>query len=142
MFLRGTLWAGSSGGPTRDGRLGMDIVAAGENVFAAYGTNSYWGTLRSNLVQGGNGFYGRQGATSGASPIALGTVALMLQARPTLTSDQARTLIRSTATVDANTGTVPSNDWGYGKLNITAILDQLTSGSGSSVARRPAARPR
>lgn len=121
----GQLWGGSSGGPTRDGRLGIDIVAGGENVYAAFGTTSYWGSLRGNLIQGGNAFYGRQGATSGASPIVLGTAALMLQLRPTMTNEQARALIHSTAITDGYTGAVPNNDWGFGKLNIKAIIDQL-----------------
>lgn len=133
----GALWAGSSGGPTRDGRMGMDIVAGGEGVFAAYSTTSYWGTLRGAMVSDGGGFYGEQGATSGASPILLGTAALMLQLRPTLTSEQARAIIHSTAISDANTGAVPNNNWGYGKLNITGIIDQLAPASGAAAKGAP-----
>lgn len=123
----GALWSGSSGGPTRDGRNGIDIVTSGEGVYAAYSTTSYWGSLRFDLVQGGNGYYGRQGATSGAAPIALGAVALMLQFDPTMTSDQARALIHTTATVDGNTGAVPNTSWGYGKINIPALIDRVTT---------------
>lgn len=130
------LWSGSGVGPTRDGRMGMDIIAAGEGVFAAYSTSSYWGTLRFDLVQGSNGYYGRQGATSGASPILTGAVALMLQFRPTLTNEQARALIRNTAISDGNTGATPNNAWGYGKLNIMGLIDQVSAGS-TSARRRP-----
>ena len=136
----GALWGGSSVGPTRDARMGMDIVAGGEGVFAAYSTASYWGSLRNDLVSDGGGFYGMQGATSGASPILLGTAALMLQLRPTLTSEQIRALIHSTATSDANTGATPNNDWGYGKLNITALIDQL-SAAPAAARKAPARRP-
>ncbi len=123
----GGMWMGSSGGPTRDGRLGIDVVAPGETDFGAYATTSYLATFTANLIADGAGFYGRQAATDGAAPILAGTAALMLQINPTLTSDQARALLHSTATSDANTGVTPNNGWGYGKLNIPAVIDQLLS---------------
>ena len=123
----GGLWTGSSEGPTRDGRMGIDIVAPGETVFGAYSTTSYLATFSANLIADGAGFYGRQAATGGAAPIMAGTAALMLQINPTLTSEQVRALLHSTATNDANTGATPNNSWGYGKLNIPAVIDQLLS---------------
>jgi minor extracellular serine protease Vpr len=121
------LWSGSSGGPTRDGRVppngGVDITTPGGNIFAAYGLNTYWETFQFNLIQGGQGYYGRQSATSGASPILLGTVALMLQIDPNLTSDQARGIIHSTALTDTHTGSTPNKLWGSGKLNVLGALD-------------------
>lgn len=123
----GQLWFHSAGGPTRDGRLGIAFTAPGQNIFATYATNSYWETFRFNLIQDGGGWYGRQGATSGASPIAVGAAALMLQAKPDLTSDQARALLTNTATADGFTGSTPNNNWGYGKINIKGALDALCS---------------
>lgn len=121
------LWTGSSGGPTRDGRVppngGVDITTPGGNLFAAYGLNSYWETFQFNLIKGGEGYYGRQSATSGASPILTGAVALMLQMDPKLTSTQARQIIHSTAISDKFTGTTPNQLWGSGKLNILGALD-------------------
>jgi minor extracellular serine protease Vpr len=121
------LWTGSSGGPTRDGRQppngGVDITTPGGNLFAAYGLNTYWETFSFNLIKGGEGYYGRQSATSGASPILLGTVALMLQIDPKLTSNQARAIIHSTAMTDKFTGTTPNQLWGLGKLNVLGALD-------------------
>lgn len=137
--VAGHLWSGSAGGPTRDGRTGIDVAAPGETVFAAFATNSYWGTQRFNMIKDGAGFYGRHGATSGAAPIVLGTAALMLQLRPTLTSDEARTLIHSTALSDAVTGTTPNNDWGFGRINIPALIDQLAP---SGAVRDPASQTR
>jgi hypothetical protein len=121
----GRLWKGSAGGPTRAGNKGVDVAAPGGNVFGTYAGNSYWQTLRSRLVQDGGGFYGWQSATSGAAPIVVGAIALMLQMKPDLTSDQVRTLLRSTAISDSDTGPVPNADWGYGKINVRAALDRL-----------------
>jgi minor extracellular serine protease Vpr len=121
------LWTGSSGGPTRDGRSppngGVDITAPGGNLFAAYGLNSYWETFQFNLIKGGEGYYGRQSATSGASPILTGAIALMLQIDPDLTGAQARQIIHNSAITDSDTGATPNDLWGLGKLDILAALD-------------------
>jgi subtilisin family serine protease len=122
----GALWPGSSGGPTRDGRsYGVDVTAPGHSAFAAYAQESYWSTFRFNLAEGGDGWYGRGGATSGAAPLVVGAVALLLEAAPQLTAEQVRDLLRTTATSDADTGTTPNLNWGFGKLNILAALDEL-----------------
>lgn len=131
----GQLWNGSAGGPTRDGRRGLDVVAPGENVFATYARNSWWATFKLALVQDGGGYYGRQGATSGASPIGVGAVALMLQMKPDLTSDQARNLLDGTATSDGETRATPNDSWGYGKINVRAALDRLCSLYGSPLCK-------
>lgn len=127
----GALWTGSSGGPTRDGRVppngGVDIATPGGNLFAAYGLNTYWETFSFNLIKGGQGYYGRQSATSGASPILTGAVALMLQMDPKLTSNQARQIIHQTATSDKFTGTVPNQMWGSGKINILGALNSVAA---------------
>jgi len=118
----GALWTGSSGGPTRDGRVppngGVDVTTPGGNIFAAYGLNTYWDTFQFNLIQGGQGYYGRQSATSGASPLLLGAAALLLQMDPNLTAAEVRQVIHQSATADKFTGTVPNQSWGAGKLNV------------------------
>jgi minor extracellular serine protease Vpr len=122
------LWKGSAGGPTRDGRhQGVDVVAPGENVFATYALNSEWSTFLYNLVRDGRGHYGLQRATSGAAPIAVGAIALMLEMKPDLTSDQVRDLLRKTASHDGITEPIPNDNWGYGRINVRAALDQLCS---------------
>jgi minor extracellular serine protease Vpr len=131
----GALWANSAGGPTRDGRIGVAVTTPGENLFATIASNSYWETFDFNAVNDGGGYYSRQGATSGASPITLGAVALMLQMKPDLTEAQAKTLLTTTATSDSFTGTTPNNNWGAGKINIKAALDSLcTNYQGSNVS--------
>jgi hypothetical protein len=124
------IWKGSAGGPTRDGRhLGVDVAAPGENVFASYASHSVWATpdRRWALIQDGGGHYGLQGATSGAAPIAVGAIALMLEMKPDLTSDQVRDLLRKTASHDGITVPIPDDSWGYGRINVRAALDLLCS---------------
>jgi hypothetical protein len=132
------LWTGSSGGPTRDGRVppngGVDITTPGGNLFAAYGLNTYWETFSFNLIQGGKGYYGRQSATSGASPILEGAVALMLQMNTHLTATQIRNFIHQSAISDSFTGTTPNQNWGLGKLNVLGALDLVAAGFNTNPA--------
>ena len=119
----GELYFQSSGGPTRDGRSpGVDLTAPGHNAFAALAQNSYWTTLRGNLVDDGGGWYVRGGATSGAAPVVVGAIALMLQMKPDMTARQVRQILRDTALSDEKTGSTPNLDWGFGKLNVASAL--------------------
>ena len=128
----GALWIHSSGGPTRDGRVppngGVDVATPGGNLFAAYGLNTYWETLSSNLIQGGNGYYGRQSATSGASPILEGAVALLLQMNPRLTGSQIRQYLHQSAVSDSFTGVTPNQMWGLGKINVLGAANLVAAG--------------
>lgn len=123
--MAGDLWLHSSGGPTRDGRLGIDLTAPGHRAFAAYARDSYWSTATWNLIQDGGRWYGGGGATSGSAPIVTGAVALMLDLCPKLTAEQAREILRQTARSDEHTGVTPNLDWGYGKLDVLAALDAV-----------------
>jgi hypothetical protein len=105
--------------------MGVDITTPGENIFTTDATNSYWETFTYNLVNGGGMYYSRHGATSGAAPINLGVMALMLQMKPDLTTTQARAIIISTAISDQFTGLTPNNSWGYGKINVFLALERL-----------------
>ena len=123
--VTGDLWLKSSGGPTRDGREpGVDLSAPGQGLFAPVGTDSYWGTLRGNLPEGSGGLYIRFGGTSASAPLVLGAVALMLQVHPTMSTRQARQILRDTAREDNFTGAVPNNDWGFGKLDVFAAVEK------------------
>ena len=77
------------------------------------------------MIQDGGGYYYRQGAASGAAPIAVGAIALMLQMKPDLTSEEARAILHKTATSDLDTGATPNLDWGFGKINVRKALDEL-----------------
>jgi subtilisin family serine protease len=125
--IPGQLWFKSSGGPTRDGRQGIAITAPGQNTFVSLASNSYWATLPNNLIQDGGGYYVRFGGTSGSAPMVVGVVALMLQLNPNLTADRVRQILQETARADAATSTVPNGNWGFGKIDVLAALDEVAA---------------
>ena len=77
------------------------------------------------------GAYGTQDSyiafegTRMASPIVAGTVALLLEADPSLTVERLRELLDETAVSDEFTGGVPNSDWGRGKLDAFAMMQAL-----------------
>ena len=118
----GELWTGSSVGPTVDGRLGVDVSAPGDRIVTTYAPRSYWGTLRGNLIAGGDGLYGMAGAVSAAAPVVTGIIALMLEVGPTLDAVSVKRILQRTARADAFTGETPNSLWGYGKVDAFEAL--------------------
>lgn len=90
----------SSRGPTLDGRLKPDVAAPGVSITAA-------------KARSGNGYVTYSG-TSMATPFVAGTVALMLDANPSLTPSQVKSDITSTAQGWGPAG--PDVDYGFGRL--------------------------
>lgn len=123
----GELWHHSSDGPTRDGRLGVDVATPGHGAFAAYAPDSEWHTSWWNLIQDGGGWYGGHGAASSSGPMLVGAVALLLEQNRTLTADQVREILHDTARSDAETGATPNNFWGYGKLDMFAATSAVAA---------------
>lgn len=124
----------SSKGPTRDGRIKPDIVAPGEGIASALSSN---GTVADSTILPGNTHFILQG-TSMASPHVAGAVALYLAENPSLDAATILQTLKDTAIADAQTGTVPNNFAGYGKMNITPLgavpptlgITNLTVGEG------------
>ncbi len=123
----GELWTGSSSGPTLDGRLGVDIAVPGELNVGAYSAGTYYSRFSHLLVEGGNSLYGIQNAVSGAAPVLTGMLALMLEVKPDLSTQEARDILHQTARSDAFTGMTPTPDWGYGKLDAAAAITATLS---------------
>ncbi|MFN9340430.1 MAG: S8 family peptidase [Candidatus Kapaibacterium sp.] len=118
----------SSKGPTRDGRIAPLLTAPGEVIFAAASSDMEQDSKLNRISPDGM-YYGIEG-TSMATPHVAGTVALMLQARPTLTFDQVSDIIKEWSRKDARTGeNLPNNTWGYGKIDayFYALQSTLTS---------------
>lgn len=127
----GSIAGFSSFGPTLDGRIKPDITAPGVVVassISSFTDNDYSPILTVPFL-GRNYPFARFSGTSMSAPATTGTVALLLQADPTLTPAEVRSLIRNTALTDNKTGTIPpggSTRWGMGKLNAYhAITDAL-----------------
>jgi len=101
-----------SGRGTRlDYRAQVDVAAPGSTVYSI-GTNVRYVAF---------------GGTSSAGPHVAGAVALMLQASPSLSHGQVRSLLRAGALSDGYTGTVPNTTWGWGKLRIANSLQPIVS---------------
>ena len=123
----GEIWIGSSVGPSHDGRLVTDFAAPGEVLFGAYSPDTWYSSFPSSLVQGGEGKYGIQNAVSAAAPLSMGVIALMLELKPDLTPAEIKNILQQTARQDNNTGSVPNNTWGYGKLDALAAIQAVNS---------------
>jgi subtilisin family serine protease len=121
----------SSKGPSVDGRIKPNISAPGFDVPSAVNNKQFGGwmldkTLLKSVFRNDTQYWSAFNGTSMAAPHVAGIVALILQANPNLTAAQVKIILETTATVDQNTGSVPNNTYGYGKVNAyNAVLMAL-----------------
>ncbi len=101
--------------PAQDGAVKPDVVAPGRYFTAPAAATA--GGVRDTT-----GKYRLFDGTSAATPYAAGVLALLLEKKPTLTTEELRGLLRKCATTDAQTGRCPNPDWGAGKLDRAAVL--------------------
>ena len=107
-------------------RIGVyhpDVAAPGDNISS---TCSSAGTVVGPCTPGMNA---TAGGTSMASPHVAGAVAVLLQANPTLTVDQVRMALQSTADPIASFGdgaTAPFWQVGYGHVDLAAAIGAVT----------------
>jgi len=108
----------SSRGPTYDGRIKPDVTNMGVGLMAAKasGTNAGKGTQ----------YYVAMSGTSMATPMTSGVVALLLQANRSLTPAQVKEILTKTAKPLG--GSVPNNNYGYGRVDAKAALDYVLTG--------------
>jgi uncharacterized membrane protein YgcG len=90
----------SSRGPTRDGRIKPEVVAAGHCV---------------RTPMAGFQSYRDSAGTSFSTPVVAGLVALLLESNPNLDVDAVRNILTSNALRDSAVGNVPNNLYGWGK---------------------------
>jgi subtilisin family serine protease len=111
----------SSPGYRRDGVVKPDVAAPGRFAVSAMAEGS-------EMAGGGDahitsdGYHLAWEGTSASSPYVTGVVALMLQKNPSLTARQAKEILVKTAGSDRQTGAVPNETWGNGKVNPEAAL--------------------
>jgi photosystem II stability/assembly factor-like uncharacterized protein len=123
----------SSTGPTRDGREKPDLAAPGELVIGAVSGDAFPGRSPSSIfLQGvppsqpfaliiGNApdrAFGLGQGTSFSAPVVTGLVARVLSAAPELDAVQVRNVLLNSASSDPFTGSVPNENWGYGKADL------------------------
>ena len=120
----------SSAGPALDGRMKPDVTAPGCLIISALNGNS--SSLSSELLadgvefEGHSHYWGYMQGTSMAAPFVAGTVALWLEANPTLTPEQVRDVLDHSAAATEAT-TADAAHWGRGKLDAWEGLKYVVS---------------
>ena len=109
----------SAHGPTSDGRPKPDVLAPGDQTdnphYGIWSTRSYH--ANPERYEAVNGDYARASGTSAAAPHVSGTIALMLQANPSLTPTQIKAILRQTARLNNDLNQRSVNERGYGAID-------------------------
>lgn len=128
----GNISSFSSIGPTADARQKPDIAAPGQGIASSLSSSVDTSTIGKSIMPGLKDYL-IQG-TSMASPHVAGVVALLLQAKPSLSASQVKSYIISTARTDGFTGSAPSMTWGYGKVDAFKAVEKAVGGAGGGRA--------
>ncbi len=115
----------SSMGPTRDGRQKPELCAPGEVIVSALSKDT--SPAPDSALIDPDGKHIVMEGTSMATPHVAGVAALMLQAKPSSTSDQLKNAMISSARRDSLTGSSISSRWGYGKIDATGSMGTVLS---------------
>lgn len=119
----------SSNGPTSDGRMKPEVCAPGFGVISAaqrHAINTGSCAAVTKDSKGESYYYEMNAGTSMAAPYVAGSIALWLEANPSLTPDDVRNIIRTSSRRDIFTGSLGAegdalpkgdNRWGYGKID-------------------------
>lgn len=127
--VNGTLSISSSKGPALESLLVKPDVAAP-------------GVLVRSAVHDGDSTYGLKSGTSMATPHVVGTIALLLSAKPSLSFEEIRALLTESAERknltplsagcgnDSSSATTswPNNNYGSGRVNALSALERLLQG--------------
>lgn len=123
--FRNTAWhptiaSFSSRGPNMTTYYKPEISAPGYAIVSSVSSFSNTAPKHTKTVNfdGKDYGFGSASGTSMSGPMVAGSVALILQANPNLTSEQVKQIIKQTAKTDQYTGECPNDTWGYGKINI------------------------
>jgi subtilisin family serine protease len=117
----------SAHGPTRYGALKPDIVAPGQYVTAALAAGSRMATDPGYVPRHSPaGPYVTIQGTSMAAPFVCGLIALLLEREPDLTPEEVQQRLRVTARRDDDTQQVWNPGFGFGKLDVEAMLEEPT----------------
>lgn len=130
-YIPGRLADFSSAGPLINGVNKPEISAPGVDVVSSisYWTTDSHPTFLYKYIAGRKYIWSTMSGTSMSGPAVTGIVALMLQANPSLSVDQVRDIIFSTARNDSLTGPLVANDsmdlhWGWGKIDALRAVNE------------------
>jgi serine protease AprX len=135
------LAAWSSRGPTAQGLTKPDVIAPGRSLVLSRSFGSYVEQNNPKALQAPS--YIRGSGTSQAAAVTSGLAALLIAARPELTPDQVKALLKGTA---VPIGSKTANDQGAGRVDLAAALAapagaaQWQTGSGSGLGSIEASR--
>ncbi len=116
----------SSVGPTFDGRVKPDVVAPGTNVISSYSSyylenNPEANDIKSDVAHftfnGRTYAWNANSGTSMSTPVVAGVIALWLQAKPTLTTQDVLGVLSRTCRHYDPSLTYPNNSYGYGEID-------------------------
>jgi subtilisin family serine protease len=114
----------SSEGPTRHGVLKPDIAAPGQYITGALAADSRMKTeAQYRQRHHPSAPYITLQGTSMATPFVAGVIALLLEREPRLTPEEIQQRLRITARRDRDTRRVWGSGFGYGKIDVEALLD-------------------
>lgn len=141
----------SSVGPTFDGRVKPEVVAPGSNIISSASSyfieensddEGYMAIMISFFTHGGRTYaWFNNTGTSMSTPVVAGTVALWLQADPTLTPDDIRDVLEQTCVTRDTSLEYPNNYYGHGEIDAYKGLLYILglTGIGGISASQPAA---
>ena len=115
----------SSYGPNREGGTQKpDIMTPGQGVVTTTSTD-YTPSTTYEIIA--DKYHLEQGTSVAAGTIS-GAAALLLDYNTSLTAAQVKSYITGNADSDSYTGSVPNDEWGYGKLNILESMAAAIDG--------------
>jgi minor extracellular serine protease Vpr len=112
----------SSPGYRIDGVIKPDLAAPGRFAISAMAVGSQMAQGGGDAHRTADGLHLAWQGTSASTPYVAGVVALMLEKNPGLDATTVKDILVRTATTDRQTGAVPNELWGYGKVNPEAAL--------------------
>ena len=125
----------SSTGPTIAGLLKPDVTAPGNNVVSSYSSyyleaNPEARDISSDVAhfdfEGRTYAWNANTGTSMSAPVVAGVIALWLQARPSLTTQEVRQVLSRTCRHPEPSLEYPNHEYGYGEIDAYAgLLDIL-----------------
>lgn len=134
-FVEGAVSPFSSYGTLIDGRNLPHICAPGATIISSSSSayidyyNATNADIQAKYIEEGRTNYWHQAiGTSMACPVVSGAIALWLEADPTLTVDEAKEIIASTAIVDSDV--TNSVQWGAGKFDAYTGLKEVIRRAG------------